>query len=132
MAKAKSSVFSLFDFMEYVVELELLPAEQSITELFNYHEQPLMAVAILCLIAYVIILFSIFVYRMYIRCSKNSSKPWLGNLIDVLLEIPALLEIGPYSKANDIFDALESAMKETQLTDFGLKLRDNSIGKHLF
>lgn len=115
MAK-ESAAFSFFDFFANAVEEEPLPAEHSVIELFNFREQPLMAVACLCALAYVVILFSLLCYRMYIRNSRDTSKPWLGNFIDVCLEIPALLEIGPYSKENDIFDALESAMKETNLT----------------
>ena len=68
---------------------------------------------------YVICVFLIVIGRLYYRVSNSPGKTLLACALDTLLDVPALLQIGPWGRDNGIEGALESSMKETSLCDFG-------------
>ena len=70
-------------------------------------------------IVYVAGLIALFVGRVISRKSIAPMKPFVTVVLDTLLEIPYLLNVGPWGKPNTIMQAMETAMSETRLTDFG-------------
>ena len=71
------------------------------------------------LYAYGSALVAIFVLRVIFRKNSSPSKPLMTTVLDTILEIPSLLNVGPWGKPNTIMKAMEMAMNETKLTDFG-------------
>ena len=71
------------------------------------------------IIAYIVMIPTTLLMRIYYRWSQSHGKPLLACALDTLCEIPALLELGPWKHSNGIQRALETAMAETGLHDFG-------------
>jgi hypothetical protein len=70
---------------------------------------------------YAAVLVFVAVWRAMTRRSRDPMKPLFTCLLDTVLEIPYLLKLGPWGQENSIMQAMERAMNETKLTDFGLE-----------
>lgn len=68
---------------------------------------------------YILLLPTLLLARIYYRKSTSHGKTLLACILDTLLEIPMLLQVGPWSRDNGIKRALETSMAETGFTDFG-------------
>jgi hypothetical protein len=61
------------------------------------------------------------VVRIFMRKRSSPNKPLFMCFLDASCEIFSLLKVGPWGKPNDIHHAMEVAVKETGLTDFGIE-----------
>jgi hypothetical protein len=69
---------------------------------------------------YVFVLGAVFLNRIRSRKASAPMKPWLTCFLDTILEVPSLMKVGPWGRDNSIMVALDAAMAETKLADFGL------------
>jgi hypothetical protein len=68
---------------------------------------------------YVFLVPTLLLLRIYYRKTRGHGKTLLACTLDSIMEIPMLLQLGPWSRDNGIQRALETSMAETGLTDFG-------------
>eukprot|EP00605_Chrysophyceae_sp_TOSAG23-4_P002749 GSChrysophyteH1.ASY1.ANO1.3032.1 assembled CDS len=69
--------------------------------------------------AYILCVVGTFLGRFIYRSYNSPGKTTTACALDTLFEVPAILQVGPWGRDNGIQSALESAMKETALSDFG-------------
>ena len=96
--------------MDYLEELEALGKD-------NFEHLRKLGFGALYFYAFALI--AVFVVRITSRKSVLPTKPLITVILDTVFEIPSLLKVGPWGRPNTIMKAMEMAMNETKLTDFG-------------
>eukprot|EP01039_Chlorochromonas_danica_P004123 gene4123-4519_t len=65
------------------------------------------------------VLTALLIVRFVWRKVRSPSRPLLTVFLDTLCDLPHFFSLGPWSRPADIINAVSSAIKETNLTDFG-------------